>query len=249
MLHSSLSEKDAYARMDSIHRRTVFPLPDSVAKEFEQLDDEICASMDYVERKCQVFHTGGEKFSLAYKAATQTVEYWTRHRGHELGFSRNARKLIKPQRKLQLVHNPALTILEILDAVGKARKKKENARNEPKVLSIEYRHRLAAAKEEAGQGKAATILRGMNGVEAQRTQEKNVKCMLGKTKGGSLNQVTVTNPDGSHSDLMEQQDVEAAVIMENEWKYHQTEGDRNCWMMSSEWISVPLGKALKLMQC
>jgi len=60
----------------------------------------------------------------------------------------------------------------------------------------------------------------MNGVEAQRTQAKNVKFMLGKTKGGSLNQVTITNPDGSHSDLTERQDVEAAVIMENERKYH-----------------------------
>jgi len=48
--------------------------------------------------------------------------------------------------------------------------------------------------------------------------------MLGKTKGGSSNQVTVTNPDGSHSDLTERHGMEATVIMENERKYHQTEG-------------------------
>jgi len=67
-----------------------------------------------------------------------------------------------------------LTILEILDAVGKARKERRECKKRAESLSIECRHRLAAAKEEAGQGKAATILRGMYGVEAQRTQAKNV---------------------------------------------------------------------------
>jgi len=51
--------------------------------------------------------------------------------------------------------------LEILDAVGKARKERRECKKQAESLSIEYRHRLAAAKEEAGQGKASTILRGI----------------------------------------------------------------------------------------
>jgi len=139
LLHSSLSKKNAYARMDSIHRRTVFPLPDLVAKEYEQLDKEICDSMDYAERKCRVLHTGGVKFSPAYKAAKQMVDYWTRRWEHELGFSRNVQKIIKLQQKMQLVYNPALTILEIQDAVGKARKERRDCKKRAesfKVLSI-----------------------------------------------------------------------------------------------------------------
>jgi len=57
LLHFSLLEKNAYTRMDSIHRHMVFPLPDIFAKDYEQLDKEICNSTDYAEKKCPVFHT------------------------------------------------------------------------------------------------------------------------------------------------------------------------------------------------
>jgi len=64
----------------------------------------------------------------------------------------------------------------------------------------------------------------MSRVEAQRASAWNTKFMLGTTRNGSSTQVTVTNPDGSKSDLTEREDVESAVMRENERKYHQTEG-------------------------
>jgi len=64
----------------------------------------------------------------------------------------------------------------------------------------------------------------MSRVEAQRASAWNTKFMLGTTRNGSSMQVTVTNPDGSKADLTEREDVESAVMRENELKYHQTEG-------------------------
>jgi len=64
----------------------------------------------------------------------------------------------------------------------------------------------------------------MSRVEAQRASAWNTKFMLGTTQNGSSTQVTVTNPDGLKSDLIEREDVESAVMRENERKYHQTEG-------------------------
>ena len=42
-------------------------------------------------------------------------------------------------------------------------------------LSIEYRHRLSIAKEEAVEIKAAAYLRNLNRVEAQRRIHRNIR--------------------------------------------------------------------------
>ena len=57
-------------------------------------------------------------------------------------------------------------------------------------LSVEYRTQLAAAKEEAGEIKAATFIRNLHHVETQRRLFRNIRHMEGKLKGGSTNKVT-----------------------------------------------------------
>ena len=91
-------------------------------------------------------------------------------------------------------------------------------------LNREYRHRLAAAKEDAGNIKAATHLRNMNHIEPQRQLFRNIRYMEEKLSAGSITQVTITSPDGRTTELTQRDEVEKAVIAENERKFHQTEG-------------------------
>jgi len=224
LLHSLSTESNAYQIMDSIHRRTVFPLSQQLAEEYETLDTHICSSMDYAEKKCRNLHMGAVPFSLAYKAATLTVEYWTRREKYTLGLERNIRMLVTLQKQLEITYDPSLTLIQIREKLQQAQRDRRDCKRRAKSLQQEFRYQLAAAKEAAGEGKVATILRNMSRVEAQRTSAWNTKFMLGTTRNGSSTQVTVTNPDGSKSDLTEIEDVESAVMRENERKYHQTEG-------------------------
>jgi len=75
--------------MDSIHRRTVFPLSHQLAEEYEALDKYICSGMDNAEKNCRKLHMGAVPISPAYKVATLTVEYWTRREKYTLGLERN----------------------------------------------------------------------------------------------------------------------------------------------------------------
>ena len=68
-------------------------------------------------------------------------------------------------------------------------------------LSLEYRTRLAVAKEEAGEIKAAAYLKSLNLIEQQRKMFQNIKVMEGRIKGGSTSKVTVTSMDGSVKDF------------------------------------------------
>ena len=77
---------------------------------------------------------------------------------YSLGMHTNVRQLQTQQNKLNITY-VALTELEIimkLKAAYKQRKKLKTMANE---LSLEYRMKLALAKEEAGEIKAAVFLR------------------------------------------------------------------------------------------
>ena len=59
-------------------------------------------------------------------------------------------------------------------------------------LSLEYIHKLAMAKEEAGELNAAVYLRNRNRIESQRRIVRYVKRMEGKSKGGRTTQINTT---------------------------------------------------------
>ena len=77
-------------------------------------------------------------------------------------------------------------------------------------------------KEEAGELKAATFLRNMNHVEAQRRLFRNIRHMEGKVKGGCTSKVIKTI-DGIEEELTKKDDIERLCATGNEQLYHQTE--------------------------
>jgi len=91
-------------------------------------------------------------------------------------------------------------------------------------LSIKFRSQLAEAKEATGTIKATVHLRNMNRIEAIITLFRNIQYMEGKMRAGASAQLTITNADGSLSELTDKEDVEKAIIQSNKQKYHQTEG-------------------------
>ena len=73
-------------------------------------------------------------------------------------------------------------------------------------LSLEYRTQLALAKEEAGEIKAASFLRNMNHVEAQRRLHRNIRHMEGNLKGGITSKVIATI-DGRYIEFVNKEDI------------------------------------------
>ena len=64
-------------------------------------------------------------------------------------------------------------------------------------LSLEYRTKLALAKEEAGEIKAAVYIRSLTRIEQDQKLFQNIRVMEKKIKGGSTSKVIVTLVDGS----------------------------------------------------
>jgi len=121
-----------------------------------------------------------------------TVEYWTRREKYILGLERNVQLLVTLQKQLEIIYDPSLTLQQVREMLQQARRDRRDCKRRAKSLQREFRNRLAAAKEAAGEGKIANILRNMSRVEDQRTSAWNTKFMHGTTRSGSSTQVTVT---------------------------------------------------------
>jgi len=167
---------------------------------------------------------GAVKFSPTYKAAVQTVELWKRRLAHRNGDDYNVQKILVLQNKLDMPYDASLSIDDIKRKLHEARVERRRCKSIDESLSIEFRSQLADAMEAAGTVKAAAHLRNMNRIEAIRTLFRNIRYMEGKMRAGASAQVTITNTDGSLSELTSKDDVEKAIIESNERKYHQTEG-------------------------
>ncbi len=95
---------------------------------------------------------------------------------------------------------------------------------------------LAKAKEDAGQGPQAAILRNMHRVESQRKMFRRIRYIEQKLKGGSTTQVVGTK-DNLVVECTSQDDVEQEIIQENEKKYHQI-GDGGCRFLSDDFVAI-----------
>ena len=134
------------------------------------------------------------------------------------------RKILVLQKKLDLQHDPSLSIEDIQHNLHIARVERRRCKSIDEALNIEFRSQLAEAKEAAGTIKASVHLQNMNRIEAVRTLFRNIRYMEGKMRAGASAQIIVTNADGSSSELTKKEEVESAIIQSNERKYHQTEG-------------------------
>ena len=224
ILHDAMEENNVYGRMDMLHSRTIYPLPNHLAVEYEALDAEICEYMDLAEKKCRKLRMGAVKYSPTYKCAVKIIEYWNRRRDHELGTSRNVRKLIGLQNRYNIEYEENLSLSEIDKRLSEAILERRRCKEVDDSLQLEYRHCLANAKEAEGNIKAAVHLRNMNRIEAQRTCHRNIRYMEGKIRAGATSQLTIKLPNGSTRELTSKAEVEQAIITCNEKKYHQTEG-------------------------
>ena len=80
------------------------------------------------------------------------------------------------------MYNSTLSYNDIITNIRETSTKRIKIKRMAISLSLEYRTRLAIAKEEAGEVKAATYIRSLNQIEAVRRLYQNIRVMEKKLK-------------------------------------------------------------------
>ena len=113
-------------------------------------------------------------------------------------------------------------------------------------LSLEHRFQLAQAKEDAGETTIAAYLRSLNNIEATRSLFQKIRYVEGKLRDGATTQVIIKNDNKEIEEIHDQIPMEAAIIKNNESKYHQTEGSSQLLFEESIEMFGNDGRAIRL---
>ena len=210
--------------MNALHANCSYPLTEPQKEEYKRLDHHSSQIMKDAERQCRKFKMGRVPWSPTYKKAMLTFEYWCQRHDYILGLNRNVRDLITLQKKLGIQYDNTLTLDQVKAKKYECYLHRRKMKSIAEQLSLDYRYRLAMAREESGLEQAATYLRSRNKIEAQRRTFRNIRHIEQRIKGGATTHVEITAEDGSVTELSDKDAMEAAMIRENPRKYHQCKG-------------------------
>ena len=221
-LLTSMTANDLFKRMDELHQQTTTHFSQRLIDEYELLDALVCRLMDEAEAQCRKIHAGAIPWSPTYRDACLSLEYWLKRRSYNKQENTNVRELIVLQNKLKIQYNPNLTIQDINHQIQAAYNKRQTCKQNAESLSLEYRTQLALAKEAAGEGDAAVILRNLNKLEKTRRLFRNIRRMENKSRGGCTSKVT-TYTNGIEKEYTAKDQIDQVCADENQRKYHLPE--------------------------
>jgi hypothetical protein len=202
--------------MHNLHTHSGFPHATQDAWEYEIIDTLLRSLLQLAEDKCRTFKAGEVPWSPTYQKAHTRIKYWSLYLLYIKKVFHHSKDLQRLQQHLSIEYT-RMSVEEVTEEI-------QQAHNEAESLSIEYCTRLAQAKEAENDIAAATHLRNMNKAVAQRRLFRTIKVVEQKLSSGSTSRVIVTIANGGQKELTTGSEIEAAIIEENEKKYHQTEG-------------------------
>jgi hypothetical protein len=91
-------------------------------------------------------------------------------------------------------------------------------------LQMDYRFRLAKAKEAEDNIPAAVHIINLTNQERTRSLFRRLKYLEKKMSNLTTSRITITTKRGLQKDVIHKLDIEKRIIMTNEKKFHQTEG-------------------------
>ena len=189
--------------------------------EFESLDSLRHKAMKEAEQQCRKIKAGAVKWCPKIQRVRDKIEYLSLTKRRKLGRKVGARTLYRLSKRVACTVEH-LSVEEIEGELDKTFTqyrllKKNQLKNREDFITG-----LAAALEQKGKGKKATIVQQLIAKETQRDMWRKIAMVNGKMADLSTKFVTIKTEGGTKT-ISEKIQLEKAIIKENKHKYHQTE--------------------------
>ena len=189
---------------------------------YNKLDKIREEGMKYAEKKCRKLKMGGVAWSPKIQKARDRILFWTllirRRKGCHIGM----RRILRIKKKLKINGEKEMLMKELQSKLDEAYQKYKALKKDAYDLRLTYQESLAQAKANTNKGDAVKILREMQQREAMRSMYKQIGNTLKPVKG-STTKIHVRSQTGFR-EITQTLAMEKYIIMENEQKFHQTEG-------------------------
>jgi hypothetical protein len=136
----------------------------------------------------------------------------------------NIRKIRSLRKKLKIRRDVTLTTDDIENKLKLATQNRKRCKRYGPELQMEYRHRLARAKEEEDNIPAAVHIKKLTQQEKTRALFRRIRYLERKMANLSTARVIISDRQGQQREIIQKQLIERHIISSNQRKYHQTEG-------------------------
>lgn len=222
-LHTLLVKNNLYERQQRLFNSITAHKDSLDVQEFEEIDKHITTAMEMAERGCRKLKLGNIKWSPTYQKACDEVVYWKIVIAELEGNRINIRKLRTLREKLGYTRFEG-TLIFARNALSNAITQRTKCKKKAESLQLEYRSRLAIAKEEEDNIKAAIHIQNLTKQEATRQLFRRIRFIEQRTNNLATTKIVIKRKNGQQRELFQQKAMEDAIMFENERKFHQTEG-------------------------
>jgi hypothetical protein len=200
-----------------------YPPSMSLQYEYETLDQIRCEISAHAERRCRKLRMGQVAFSPPVQKAHRSIKAWSVILKKSKGMKVSSRLLQRSMRKANLdksmKHVNANTSKENLK---QAYKHYYSIKGSDRDLRKTYLEELVEALCAMGNVKKETTIKQIKEREQQRDTAKKIKYLQGKINTGSITTITIEDGKGSYIDIVGKEQVEKAIMANNEQKYKQS---------------------------
>lgn len=181
-LHGILQTNNVYTKLQNLYNSMQTQILPTDLLQFEEIDTTINNAMVEAETKCRKLRTGIIAWSPLYQQACDKVTYWTLVCDELKGRHVNVRKIRSLRKKLKLTRDIHITIATATSKLQTAIQNHKQCKRYAPELQMEYRHRLALAKEAEDNIPAATHIRNLTQQETTRALFRRIRYLERKMK-------------------------------------------------------------------
>lgn len=221
---------EQYLRQHKAHHR-IFALESqalsqqfhySEEAEFQKIANIRKQGLAYADKRCRKTFIGGIQYSDAFKQAELEIAVWSAALTKKLKGKYSNTKYRRLLRKTKLNNPLQLATADIIAGKVKAYANYYRIKKCDVEIRKTYLEQKAEAAAKERNTDLATVYKQMITQERSRTLGRNVRYALGKVHGGGITKIDVMRGQNRIS-LTSKEEIEQAVMDENDDKYRQTE--------------------------
>jgi len=223
LYHQFARPLQLFARIKDLESKAHTMSKYAIVQEYEALDSLRCEATAFAERNCRKLRTGQVAFSPELRLSRLKIQAWLlliakikKQRVSSRLLSRTLKKALLPQQVR------ACSLEELQTHLKDEYKDYYNIKGEAKELRATALDNLAEALAQKGDTTKDRVLKALRDREAQRASARKIRFLQGKIRTGSTTMITTTDSDGNKIDIMDQIDLEKAILDNNMHKFSQS---------------------------
>ena len=189
--------------------------------QYDVLDEMRRLAMMEAEKRCRKLKMGQKQWTPDFQKVREDLKLWNLVLRKKRGNKVSGRFLERQMRKCGKPDVLSLSVEEILERRKQAYRAEKILAMQSEVNRISWLESLCQAKAEAGEGNKEAVYRNLIRIEDQRRNARIIGRVNGKLRSGSVTSVVAPNAMGEWVEVVGKEEVEQALLNENERQFNQ----------------------------